>query len=103
MPRKQLPDDWASSGGRWCAGWTDGPGFDRKERGSGGMFIRADEFKRGTRRTAVVHRTGRMMLHPLTEVGVRVLVAIRIGGGQFVMDVLGHRKGCQCQEDENQS
>jgi hypothetical protein len=36
-----------------------------------------------------------MLLHPLTDVVVRVLVAVRIGGGQLMMDILSHRKRSQ--------
>ncbi len=34
-----------------------------------------------------------MVLYPLAEVGIRMLVAIRIGSSQFVVDVLRDREG----------
>ena len=33
-----------------------------------------------------------MVLHPLTEVGVGMLVTVRISGCQLMVDVLGYRK-----------
>jgi hypothetical protein len=33
-----------------------------------------------------------MVLYPLTEVGIGMLVAVRISGSELVMDVLGDRK-----------
>jgi hypothetical protein len=39
-----------------------------------------------------------MVLNPLTEVGLRVLVSVRIGGGELMMDVLGDRKRSQRQQ-----
>jgi hypothetical protein len=32
------------------------------------------------------------MLNPLTEIVIGVLMAIGIGSGQFVMDILSHRE-----------
>ena len=42
-------------------------------------------------------------MHPLAEVGIGVLVAIRIGGSKLVMDVLGDRKRGQRQKQRNQA
>lgn len=47
----------------------------------------------GENRPAKINRTGCMMLDPLTEVVVRVLVTVGIGGGEFVVDVLRNGKG----------
>ena len=44
-----------------------------------------------------------MVLDPLAEVGIGVFMSIRIGGSQFVVDILSHRKRGQRQEDENQA
>jgi len=44
-----------------------------------------------------------MVLNPLAEVGIRVFVPIRIGGSQFVVDILSHRKRSEREEDENQA
>ena len=43
-----------------------------------------------------------MMLDPLTEIRIRVLVAIGIGRRKFVMHVLSHRKGSDRQQDDDQ-
>jgi len=40
-----------------------------------------------------------MVLHPLTNVGVRMFVTIRISCGQLVMNVLGHGKRRHAQHD----
>jgi hypothetical protein len=39
-----------------------------------------------------IERTGRVMLQPLAEVGVRVLVPIVVSRRQLVMDILRHSK-----------
>ena len=44
-----------------------------------------------------------MVLDPLAEVGIGVFVPIRIGGSQFVVDILSHRKRSKREEDENQA
>ena len=54
-------------------------------------------------RRADVERSGRVMLDPLTEVGIGVLVPVVIGRGQFVVHVLrdGERGDRQQQQDES--
>jgi hypothetical protein len=45
-----------------------------------------------------IERPRRMVLNPLTEVVIGVFMTVGVGGGQFVMDVLGNckrRKGQQ--------
>lgn len=42
-----------------------------------------------------------MVLNPLTNVGVRMFVAIRISRGQFMMNVLGHGKRRQAHHHAN--
>jgi hypothetical protein len=59
------------------------------------MFVRTDDFPGGMRRTAEIDRTGGMVLYPLTEVGVGMLMSIRIGGSELMVDVLSHGKGSQ--------
>jgi hypothetical protein len=39
-----------------------------------------------------------MVLNPLTEVGLGVLVSVRISGSELMMDVLGGRKRGQRQQ-----
>ena len=36
-----------------------------------------------------IERSRRMMLHPLAEIVVGVFMAIRVGGSQFVVHILG--------------
>jgi len=67
---------------------TDGLEPDREEQSRWRKLIGADRLEGRTRRTAKIERAGRMVLHPLTEIGVRVFVAVRIGRGQLMMDVL---------------
>jgi hypothetical protein len=40
-----------------------------------------------------------MMLDPLTDIGIRMFVAIRVGRSQLVVDILGHGEWSQPQED----
>jgi len=44
-----------------------------------------------------------MVLNPLAEVRVRMLVSIRVGCRQLVMDVLGHSEGRKADEDANKA
>ena len=37
-----------------------------------------------------------MVLDPLTEIVIGMLMAVRISGSQFMMDVLSYRKWSQC-------
>ena len=46
-----------------------------------------------------INRPGNMMLDPLTDVGIRMFMAIRIGSGQFMVNVLGHGKRSQPQDE----
>jgi hypothetical protein len=42
-----------------------------------------------------------MMLNPLTDIGVRMFMAIRIGSGQFMVNILSHGKRRQPQDETN--
>ncbi len=44
-----------------------------------------------------------MMLNPLADVGVRMFVAIRIGHGQCMVDILSHCERSQSQDDADHS
>ena len=44
-----------------------------------------------------------MVLDPLTDVGVRMFVTIRIGSGEFVVDVLSYGKRRQTQHETDHS
>jgi len=62
-----------------------------------------DELECRTRRAANIKRTGRMVLHPLTEVCIGVFVSVRISGSQLVMDVLSYCKRSQCQKKQDEA
>ena len=65
------------------------------------MLDAADQFAGGQNRHAYIQRPGRMVLNPLTEVGIGVLVTVVIGGSQLVVDILRDGKRGQPEEDEN--
>ena len=64
----------------------------------------ANQFTGGRFRNIEVERTCRMMLYPLAEVGVGMLVAVCVGGGQFVMNILrdGKRREREKQQDKTE-
>ena len=62
-----------------------------------------DDFEAGTRRPRDIHRTGGVVLHPLAQIGVRVLVPVGVGGGQLMMDILGNGKRRQRQQDSDEA
>lgn len=50
-----------------------------------------------------IQRAGRMVLHPLAEVRIRVLMAIGVGRRQFMVDVLRDGKWRKPQDDADQA
>ncbi len=62
-----------------------------------------DELERGTGRATNIKRAGRMVLHPLAEVGIGVFVSVRISRSQLMMDVLGYCKRSQCQKKQDEA
>ena len=62
-----------------------------------------DELERGTGRATNINRAGRMVLHPLAEVGIGVFVSVRISGSQLMMDVLGYCKRGQYQKKQDEA
>lgn len=44
-----------------------------------------------------------MVLNPLTEVVIRVFMAVGVGSGQFMMHVLRNGKRCQHKEQKNKT
>lgn len=42
-----------------------------------------------------------MVLHPLAEVGIGMLMAVVIGRGQLVMDILSHGERSQPEDDRD--
>jgi len=65
------------------------------------MLDNADQFTGGQNRHAHIQRPGRMVLDPLTEIGIRMLMTIVIGGGQLVVNILRDGKRGQPKEDKN--
>ena len=55
-------------------------------------FQQVDESLCREERNADIERAGRVMLHPLAEVGVGVLVPIVVSRRQLVMNILRHGK-----------
>jgi len=62
-----------------------------------------DELERGTGRATNINRAGRMVLHPLAEIGIGVFVSVRISGSQLMMDVLGYCKRGQYQKKQDEA
>ena len=50
-----------------------------------------------------IERAGRMVLKPLTEVRIRVLMPIRIGGGQLMVHVLSNGKRSNGEQQQNKA
>lgn len=50
-----------------------------------------------------IQRSGRMVLHPLAQVVVRVFVAVGIGRRQLMVHILRDRKRSQDQQEQNQA
>lgn len=44
-----------------------------------------------------------MVLYPLAEIRIGVLVAVRVGGRQLMMDILGDGKRSQRQKNDDES
>ena len=44
-----------------------------------------------------INRSSRVVLNPLTDIGVRVFMAVRVSRGQLVVDLLGHSKRRQAE------
>ena len=63
----------------------------------------ADKFAGRDLGNIKINGSGRMVLNPLAEVVLGVFMAVGIGGGQFVMDVLRHGKRRKDQQQGNQA
>jgi hypothetical protein len=48
-----------------------------------------------------VYRSGRMVLHPLAEVRIRVLMTIVVGSGKFMVHILRNGKGREAEKKTN--
>lgn len=62
-----------------------------------------DEFTENQSWDINIERSGRVVLNPLTEIVVGMLMAVCIGRGQFVMDVLGNCKRRKGQQQHDKS
>ena len=65
-------------------------------------FQQVDESLCREERSADIERAGRMVLNPLTEIGVGMLMPIVVGSRQLVMNVLRHgeRRKSEQQQDK---
>ena len=67
------------------------------------MLIGTGGLEGRTGRPPKVDRSRRMVLDPLAEVGIRVLVPVRISGSELMVDILGDRKRRERQKQCNQA
>lgn len=67
------------------------------------MFQQGYEFLCREERSAIVERTGCVVLYPLAEVGIGMFVPIVISRRQLVMDILRHGKWRNSQQEESQA
>jgi hypothetical protein len=63
--------------------------------------VRTDYFPGGKARPSKIDGTGAVVLDPLAEVGIRVLVAVRIGRSQLMVNVLCNRKWSDRKQKED--
>jgi hypothetical protein len=62
-----------------------------------------NQLTEGRPRDIKIERSRRMMLNPLAEVVLRMLMAVCVGGGQFMMHVLRNGEGRQGHEQEDET
>ncbi len=65
------------------------------------MFQQGYQFLCSKKRSAIFEGTGRVMLYPLTEIGIGMFVPIVISLRQLVMDILRHGKWRNSQQEES--
>lgn len=80
---------------RRSAGRTDERERRRENNGFRRKFLLSNYVTDSQSRNIQINRPGNVVLDPLTDVGVRMFMAIRIGSSQFMVDVLGHGKRSQ--------
>lgn len=78
---------------------TDKRGSRRKQNGFRNNVELTDDVASGQSWKIKINRTGDMVLDPLTDIGLRMFVTIRIGSGQLVVDILSHGERSQTQDD----
>jgi hypothetical protein len=81
------------------AGRTDERERRRQQNGFGREFLWPNLVTDSQSWNIQINRPGNVVLDPLTDVGLRMFMAIRIGRSQLVMDILGHGEGSQPQDD----
>ena len=57
----------------------------------------------GKEGNAILERAGRVMLHPLAEVGIGMFVPIMVSRRQFVMDILCDGEGGNGEQKKDQA
>jgi len=67
------------------------------------MVKLADELAGRELRNIKIQRSCRMVLHPLAEIVIGMFMAVQIGGGQFMMDILRNGKRRKGHEDRNET
>ena len=85
-----------------CARGTDEGKLGGKEQRCRREVAQADGLEGRRGRTTNIQRAGRMVLHPLTEVGIGMLMAVRVGGSQLMMYILrcGKRRQGEKKDDK---
>ena len=67
------------------------------------MFQQRYEFLCREERSAIIERTGCVVLYPLAEVGIGMLVPIVVSRRQLVMDILRHSERRNGEQEEDQT
>ena len=65
-------------------------------------LVNGDEEPKRLKGEETAERIPRVLLHPLTEVGLRMLMAVVVGGGQRVMDLQRRDERHECDQGQNQ-
>ena len=66
-----------------------------------GMFVRTNDFRGGTRGSTEIDGAGRMVLYPLTEVGIRMFMAVRVSGRELMVHILSCSERSQRQKEDD--
>jgi len=63
----------------------------------------SDKFAKSQPWNILIERSRRVMLHPLAKIVVGVFMAVAVGGGQFMMDILRDCERRKCQQQDNKT
>ena len=77
--------------------------FEGKQNGVRWKCQQIDKFLCRKERSADIEEPGRVMLDPLTEIGVGVLVPIVVSRRQLMMDILRHGKWRNGEQEQSQA